>query len=130
MSAAFQFTGLDRVIRNIKKAGASSLVESKKGLDEFGLVIINEADKIVPFDTGELENSVINEPVKNNEKVIGYDTPYASIQHENTSLIHPGPRSTSPSRGSKGQPKYLENPLKANTKKLGDIVAFRMKTIL
>jgi len=109
-----KFTGVDQLIRRLAKAGAVGVSAAHRGIDEFAVEILAKSTAIIPYDKGELQGAIIDEPIRNGVKVIGYDKPYAAKQHEDTSLTHPGPRSTSPERGAKGEPKYLENPIKQN----------------
>lgn len=130
MSVSFNFGGGREVARNLKRLEKEAEKSVHKGLDEFGLDILDKSNKIVPFDTGELENAIIDEPARGFSKTIGYDTPYAAKQHEDTSLIHPGPQSTSPGRGAKGEPKYLERPLRENAGDLVTAIARQVKRSL
>lgn len=125
-----RFTGVDKVLARLAKAGQLGVDAAHRGIDEFALEVFAASDQIVPFDEGELQSSRIDEPVRNGVKVIGYDTPYAAKQHEDTTLRHPGPNSKSPARGAKGQAKYLENPLKENLPKLSIAISRQLDRAL
>lgn len=109
-----------RFVKNTIEHGLRSAITkaekiSEASLEEFAAEVLLESMDEVPFDTGELESSVINEPVtmkgRKATKIIGYDTPYAAIQHENLGFWHPGDNSMSPIRGASGKAKYLEDPI-------------------
>lgn len=135
MRSGFTIRGDKRLTHNLKKLEKVSDRIARKTLNEFGLDVIEESNKIVPFDTGELESAIINEPVRgissrHFKKTIGYDTPYAIIQHEDLSMKHPGPNSKSPARGAMGQPKFLERPLRKHAMNLLDILKKNVRKAL
>lgn len=117
-NGSFKFYGSEEVIRNIERFGKRGVEAATIGIDQFGLFVLAEAQKIVPFDKGDLQEKIIDQPVVGGVKVIGFEGPYAAKQHEDTTLTHPGPRSKNPERGAKGRPKYLEEPLKKHRRKL------------
>ncbi|MGV9662581.1 hypothetical protein [Nocardia niigatensis] len=77
---------------------------AREGIDE-GLfqaaeVLLAHANQLVPMEEGTLMNSGTAE-VADGKGRVGYNTPYALIQHEALDFQHPGGRSA----------KYLEKPL-------------------
>ena len=126
----FKLHNVEKVASNIVRAGVLGVKAANKGVEIFGLHIINKSSQKVPFDEGTLQKSLINEPVKDGVKIIGYDQPYAAKQHEDTTLIHPGRNSKNPTRGAKGEAKYLENPMKQEAPKLAGFVAAQVDKVL
>lgn len=122
--------GVDDVISNIVKAGLEGQKAAERGVEIFAWHVLAKSQEIVPFDIGDLQKHIINEPISNGIKVIGYDMPYAAIQHEDTSLHHPGPRSHNPIRGAQGQAKYLEKPMHEEADKLLVFVASEVSKVL
>lgn len=74
--------------------------------------LLSEANKHVPHDEGTLERSGFAS-ADDTRGAVSYDTPYAVRQHEDMSLHHDG----------KGQAKWLENTLAAESDTVGQIVA-------
>ena len=122
--------GVDNVIKNIVAAGLEGQKAAERGVEIFAFHVLAKSQEIVPFDLGDLQKHIINEPISNGVKVIGYDMPYAAYQHENTGLHHPGPRSHNPSRGAQGQAKYLERPMHEEADKLLVFVASELSKVL
>lgn len=126
-----QIKNLDKVLKNIEKAGEKGQKAARTGVENFADYILRQSNKIVPFDKGTLAKSIINKKINlQGEKVIGYNQPYAAKQHEDTRLRHPGPKSSNPGRGSRGQAKYLEQPLKENYRKVVNFVGDELKKVL
>lgn len=69
----------------------------KKGLFTAGSIMLTEAKKKCPVDTGTLRRSGAVE-ANSKEAIVSFNTPYAYKQHEDTTLNHP--------RG--GEAKFLE----------------------
>ena len=90
-----------------RKDGAVRLELRKAGRRGLGLAaehILGEARKKVPHEEGTLENSGFTAVDQDDLKaVVGFDTPYAVIQHEDMTLRHNEGR----------EAKYLENALNA-----------------
>lgn len=72
-----------------------------KGLGKLGHVILGEANKVVPVDTGTLMRSgAVNQSLKEGTVTISYNTPYALKQHEE----------------HKAKAKFLERPFNEKSK--------------
>lgn len=78
--------------------------------------LLSEANKQVPHDEGTLERSG---RASNDGKrgAVSYDTPYAVRQHEDMSLHHDG----------KGQAKWLENTLAAESSRVAQVIATKLR---
>lgn len=122
--------GVGEVMKNIVLAGDMGVKAAERGVEVFSFHVLSKSQKIVPFDRGDLQKHVINEPISQGVKVIGYDLPYAARQHEDTTLMHPGPRSHNPGRGSQGQAKYLEQPLNEEAPKMVGFVSDELRKVL
>lgn len=127
---SFKLTGLAQVLANIRAAGSLGVKAAENGVELFATHVISKSQDIVPFDEGDLQKSVINRPIVSGVKVIGYDSPYAIRQHEDTSLMHPGQNSKNPQRGAQGQAKFLERPLLQESSKMLVFVAAEVKKAL
>lgn len=79
--------------------------------------VLGEARKIVPHEEGTLERSgraSVEESSKGGVTgAVSFDTPYAVVQHEQTSYRHKKGR----------RAKYLETPLNASKAKVNEIIA-------
>lgn len=105
------------MLRNVEKLLRNIENKTEKGILEASKIILQEAKKIVPKDTGALEDSGKITKIKDGYRISfqafsekGYD--YAPIQHENLEFKH------SPGRTAK----YLELPIKRNIKKIEKII--------
>jgi hypothetical protein len=80
-------------LRDNRSAVKAQLAEvRKKALDSAGKLLLAEANETVPLDQGPLMESG-EVTVADDEAAVSYDTPYAQIQHENTTYDHvPGRR--------------------------------------
>lgn len=76
-------------------------------LGEIGKDLLGKSQEIVPYDKGDLERSgyygIFDGP-QGPALEVGYQEPYAIVQHEDLSLNHPGGR----------EAKYLERPFLEN----------------
>jgi hypothetical protein len=92
----------------IRKGGAKGV---KHGVEH----VLTESNKHVPHDEGTLERSGdtgVEETSDGARGSVSYDTPYAVKQHEDLTLHHDG----------KGQAKWLENTMAAESKTVGQII--------
>lgn len=81
-----------QIYGNVHKAAEAALFEGAEH-------ILEESGRLVPHDTGMLQDSGETDiDARKLEATISYDTPYAVKQHEDTTLNHPNGR----------QAKYLE----------------------
>jgi hypothetical protein len=80
-------------LRDNRAAVRSRLARVRKdALDSAGKLLLAEANETVPLLDGDLRDSGDVE-VADHEAAVYYDTPYAQIQHENTTYNHaPGRR--------------------------------------
>ena len=108
--------GIDRQFIVMKPMNTRVIL---RGLESFGRLLQTKAEPLTPIKTGALKRAVVApealQVAKNGpDKVamtITVKEPYAKIQHENTSFVHP----------IAGQAKYLEKPLDQNKNKLESI---------
>lgn len=83
----------------------------EREINDIATDVLAEAKRQVPVDKGMLRRSGTKEVGWRGDRItatISFNTPYAAIQHEDTSFRHP--------RG--GKAKYLEDPLKAEAPKM------------
>lgn len=82
-----------------------------------GADLLSKSVMEAPIDTGDLRGngsvSDVNERGDELVVTVGYDLPYAIVQHEHTEFRHP--------KG--GKAKYLEDPYKANVHKYKEFIA-------
>lgn len=90
---------------------------TKEALKESAEHILDESNKIVPHDEGNLEGSG-NTNVDGNTATVTYDASYALTQHEDMTLTHKNGR----------QAKYLETALKENHKEVVRFIANKIKS--
>ena len=114
---------------------------AKAGVRQMGEDILNEADQMVPFDTGALASSRAMKETHYGDKYtveVGYgnsSAPYALVQHERLDFFHPPkPPNKSKVGGRQGTgpgadpvtgrgPKFLETPFKKYTKDVSQTLA-------
>ena len=93
----------DRVTREIDQA-------IKEGLTDATLDLERRSKEEAPVDTGDLRGSGYSEVVnvyQGYKGLVGFNTPYALIQHEDMTFNHP----------QGGKAKYLTDPLNRNATK-------------
>lgn len=93
----------DRITREIEQA-------IKEGVTDATLDLLRRSKEEAPLDTGDLRGSGTSEveEVYNGLKgSVGFNTPYALIQHEDMTFVHP----------MGGKSKYLTDPLNRNATK-------------
>ncbi|MFC9874877.1 hypothetical protein [Nocardia salmonicida] len=83
----------------------------EEGLFEAAEVLLGHANQLVPLDEGPLMNSGTAE-IRDGKARVGFNTPYALMQHENLNYTHAAGRTA----------KYLEKPLNALGPDLEQIV--------
>jgi hypothetical protein len=124
---AFDFSGFFKVVREREAAAKAAAL---KAVDEFGEQVLGDAQDVAPVGGGEhsprdpapgtLKGSATSEPATIEgdkiEKVIGFNTEYAAVQHENLEFGH-----------DQGQAKYLSDPMKAKQDKFAPYVAGKVK---
>lgn len=136
-----ELKGLQRFIDRFNVTSQALLPAMGAALYNQALQIAQEADELVPYDTGALARSqIVHDAAYQGQFVyvdITYGGPagglagsYAEIQHENLDFNHPSLASGLPPNGR--QAKYLEHPLDDAIAegKLSDILAWRIESIL
>lgn len=95
-------------VKNRHKAGAAA------GCRAAGEHLLEVSRREVPLDTGALSRSGRVDSNGSEARVgISYDTPYARVQHEDTSLNHPNGRNA----------KYVEGPMQREQQAMLAIIA-------
>jgi len=89
---------------------------TKKGLEAFANRVLRDSKSQVPLDRGDLQRATKTENIKNGVR-FGYDVKYAARQHEELRWNHKNGRKA----------KYLEDPLKQNTRKMPKDVGIFIK---
>ena len=107
--------GIDKLLGALRKMEHDVLPVLGRALYEEALDVAQKADRLVPYDSGNLARSqVVHHPKRAGNKVFvditygGVATPYAQVQHENLDFSHPSKASGLPPNGR--QAKYLEQP--------------------
>lgn len=108
----------DKVVNDVKRAG-------NLGLYEWGEHVLEESQRRVPHDTGDLERDSRVRPDENkNIVVVSYGEEaaanYAVVQHEDKTLHHP----------QKGEAKFLETAVKEESGHGVGFVAVNVKKVL
>lgn len=136
-----QMKGIDEVIKNLNKEIKGIEGRTKIGMAKVGLFVENKSMKECPVVTSNLKNSHYSEPfntAKGPAVEIGYTASYAPFVHENPKAgavdlerkakmykapINPsGKRSTQAVFSTVGKWKFLEDPLKKNTRRILAII--------
>jgi len=88
----FEFPRTTTVEKAVRDAGL-------KGLEDGGEFLLEESNRTIPHETGEMERSgLVSKDETAGEVAVSYNTPYAPRQHEDTRLSHDEGR----------RPKWLE----------------------
>lgn len=104
----FRLTWRGEQVKNTHKRGAAD------GARLAGEHLLAVSRRQVPKDEGTLERSGRVDSNGSEARVgISYDTPYARIQHENTSFRHPGGRKSH----------YISDPMRAEAQTMLAIIA-------
>ena len=85
-------------------------------------IILGQATRDAPIDTSALRQSgrvTIKKTKNKTTAIIGFYTPYAAVQHENTTFQHP--------KGGKAY--YLSDALKQNISKIKMVIAANIKKV-
>ena len=117
MAKVLYITGMDKVLRNMKKASKGYEAKFERGLKKAGLFVQRESMRIVPVDTANLKGGAFTRNVggkgAKTDVVVGYVADYAVHVHENLDAKHkPGK-----------QAKYLESVMRKERNKIFKIVA-------
>lgn len=107
--------GIEKLLGALRKMERDTVGVVGRALYEEALDVAQKADLLVPYDSGMLARSqVVHHPNQAGNKVFvditygGVATPYAQVQHENLTFMHPSRASGLPPNGR--QAKYLEQP--------------------
>lgn len=132
-----ELEGLRKFIQKFNLSAQQVLPEMGGAIYEEASVIADQADLLVPYDTGALALSqIVHAPAYQGTRVYveitygGPATPYAEVQHENEEFNHPSLASGLPPNGR--QAKYLEEPLmdSVDSGRLSEILAWRIEARL
>jgi hypothetical protein len=132
-----ELEGLRKFIQKFNLSAQQVLPEMGGAIYEEASVIADEADMLVPYDTGALALSqIVHSPAYQGNRVyvdITYGGPsarYAEVQHENMEFNHPSLASGLPPNGR--QAKYLEDPLMESVDggRLSQVLAWRIEARL
>ena len=102
--------GLRQVQINLGRVTSEILDKVKEGMEDNVLDLERRSKEEAPVDTGDLRGSATSDVVEQYGGVkgkVGFNTPYALIQHEDMTFNHP----------QGGKAKYLTDPLNANATK-------------
>ncbi len=127
MARLASISGIDEIIRNLKRIDAQIARGVARGLKRGGLLLQRESQKIVPVDKGSLKASAFTRNVGGSgfktDIVVGYTAGYAVYVHEDLEKAHgtafnekyaeqiADPKNKQfHSRGSNQQAKFLEQP--------------------
>ncbi|WP_313816349.1 minor capsid protein [Citricoccus sp.] len=107
MAKGWKFKPVKSVTTRLRKSSARGLALAAEH-------VLGESNAKVPLEEGTLERSgTVSLDEKNLRAAISYDTPYATVQHEDLTLSHTGGR----------EAKFLENAINGNKAEVLDIVA-------
>ena len=102
--------GLKKVKMNFSKITGDIEEAVKEGLTDATLDLERRSKEEAPVDTGDLRGSGYSEVKKDYvgyHGIVGFNTAYALIQHEDMTFVHP----------QGGKAKYLTDPLNRNATK-------------
>lgn len=131
---AVKITGYKEIQKNLKKFQNEIHVAARKGVTAAGNQIGRMSAKQTPVVTGVLRNSLYNKPHKRTNRIlteVGYTAEYAAAVHENPYAGRTGGQSSSGQRYKNysrvGKWKFLEDPVKHNTKMIVSIISSYLK---
>jgi hypothetical protein len=108
-------TGGEKLVRQLRSVRKQYSAGLARGVRKAAAHILRRAQKLVPYLTGELEESGHLEERKKGGDVsvdIVFEKPYAIVQHENLDFEHPNGR----------QAKYLETPIREDKDLIQEII--------
>lgn len=115
MAKLVKITGVQAVIKALKKGGERVAKGTERGVKKAGLFLQRESQKVVPVDTGDLKRSAdtrVSGKGFDTEALVTYTQEYAIYVHEDTDAEHrPGKIA-----------KFLEKPARDNRKKFQLII--------
>jgi hypothetical protein len=97
---------VNKLVYRLKAIGVATEPQVTSALKEVGEDLLSKSRELAPVDTGKLRDtssSEVKPGVGGPDLTVAFVQPYAIVQHEDLSLFH-----------SKGQAKYLEEPLNEN----------------
>ncbi len=117
MALVLKITGMNKVLKKMKKAGAGYEQKVERGLKNAGLFVQGESQRIVPVDTTNLKGGAFTRNVGGGglktDVVVGYVADYAVYVHENLDARHkPGK-----------QAKFLESVVRKERSEIFRIIA-------
>lgn len=101
------------IVGRVQKAREAQAKGSKQGLRIGGELVLSVSNAKVPHEDGDLERSGAVSQSEDGLTAVSYDTDYAVVQHEDTSLHHDAGRSA----------KFLESALHSERDAVLQIVA-------
>jgi hypothetical protein len=121
-------TGLDDVMKNLRREVGKVKGRTVAGLLAGGLIIQATAQKKAPRVTGNLAGSAYTRKSPENDKIVevGFGAAYALFVHENMEQVLKGQPRKHPAKGTywdNGEPKFLENAAREETGRVVRIVA-------
>lgn len=109
-----EIDGLSDLMRNLKIVCQEQMDAALDGAEDAMDFVGEEGSRIIPHETGDLDNSFEVSRDDTTRTVAGsYDTPYALRQHEDMTLRHDDGRSA----------KWFEKSLNSNADKIVEIIA-------
>jgi len=114
--------GLKQVKMNFDKVNKEIERAIKEGITEATLDLLRRSKQEAPLDTGDLRGSgtsEVQEVYGGIKGIVGFNTPYALIQHEDMTFVHP----------QGGKAKYLTDPLNKNATKYRKNVQEKVKRV-
>lgn len=129
------WTGLDQLLGALKRAEKDTSEAIGQALYAEATDVAGQADKLVPYDTGNLARSqIVHHPKVAGGKIYcdvtygGVAKAYALVQHERTDFSHPSKASGLPPNGR--QAKYLSTPAEKAMLGFNHRMAVRVEAIL
>lgn len=133
MVATVRVKGVEKVLNNLNREIKGIKGRTYAGLLEAGLIVQADSQRRVPVEYGKLRASAYTQKAPNSTDKrpiveVGYSAAYALYVHENMEQKlkgQPRPSGLGVYWGPKGEPKFLENALKA--KKRAVLAAIRRR---
>jgi hypothetical protein len=114
--------GLKKVKMNFSKITGDIEEAVKEGLTDATLDLERRSKEEAPVDTGDLRGSGYSEVKKDYagyHGIVGFNTAYALIQHEDMTFVHP----------QGGKAKYLTDPLNRNATKYRKMIQEKARRV-
>ncbi len=117
MAKIIRITGVNKVLKNMRKATKGYAARAERGLKLAGTFVQGQSQKIVPVDTANLKGGAFTRNIGGKgfkaDVIVGYVADYAVYVHENLDARH-----------KKGkQAKYLESVVRKDRSEIFRIIA-------